>query len=552
MSSINTDWASNPQLEQALDDVHTRFLLNLPSSELATADRIFFQLEQAWWFYEDLICDTATCDISSMPRFSSLKPFAKLLFEFSPLFPNDQFAQMWSQFSDYKRKISTYGTILLNQEATHLILCQVWNGETWTLPAGKINQGESGIQAAARETFEETGFDPHCIFGETKEWTETDPQNITWKYPLPEGKSSLSYQEPTTGKRRTCYVCHGVPADFDFAPVARKEVSKVQWFPIDEDLPKKTFAVLPFMGKLRAWIRRNVHNNKSNSRPKSRPKSNDRDKSSGRDKSNGRTKPRDKRSNSSGRMISVPDDPLVDTGLATVGDKTRWTEEEMFKANEQLLGRTVDYDGNPHVFSEKGFNGVDPHAFRVVGGSFMNTSEGLSEKLMEDRKEKYQPLVNSNVDGATLTPFFSSDGETPWGDVVEEVKQAMHHSNSNKSPKKKTDGETPWGDVAEEVKRAMNNNNSNKSSKKKNKKSKQQSQSQDVGQALLAKLQSSSTTSAEPDALDVFTDAQITQKSQSQKLKYQKYQDDTKFIQDWVAKLPRPKHFRIDVDDILP
>jgi mRNA-decapping enzyme subunit 2 len=526
MSSTNTDWASNPQLEQALDDVHTRFLLNLPSSELATADRIFFQLEQAWWFYEDLICDAASCDISSMPRFSQLKPFAKLLFEFSPLFPNDQFAQMWSQFSDYKRKISTYGTILLNQEATHLILCQVWNGETWTLPAGKINQGESGIQAAARETFEETGFDPHCIFGETKEWTETAPQNITWKYPLPEGKSSLSYQEPNIGKRRTCYVCHGVPADFDFAPVSRKEVSKVQWFPIDEDLPKKTFAVLPFMGKLRAWIRRNVHNNKSNnksnSRPKSRPKSNGRDKSSGRDKSNGSTKPRDKRSNSSARMIRVPDDPLVDTCLATVGDKTRWTEEEMFKANEQLLGRTVDYDGNPHVFSEKGFNGVDPHAFRVVGGSFMNTSEGLSEKLMEDRKEKYQPLVNSNADGATLTPFFTSNGETPWGDVIEEAKQAT------------------------------NNNNSNKSSQKKNKKSKQQSQSQDLGQALLTKLQSSSTTPAEPDALDVFTDAQITQKSQSQKLKYKKYQDDTKFIQDWVTKLPRLKHFRINVDDILP
>jgi hypothetical protein len=73
-----------------------------------------------------------------------------------------------------------------------------------------------------------------------------------------------------------------------------------------------------------------------------------------------------------------------------------------------------------------------------------------------------------------------------------------------------------------------------------------------LGQALLTKLQSSSTTPAEPDALDVFTDAQITQKSQSQKLKYKKYQDDTKFIQDWVTKLPRLKHFRINVDDILP
>lgn len=33
----------------ALEDVHTRFVLNLPESELQTADRIFFQLEQAWY-----------------------------------------------------------------------------------------------------------------------------------------------------------------------------------------------------------------------------------------------------------------------------------------------------------------------------------------------------------------------------------------------------------------------------------------------------------------------------------------------------------------------
>ena len=32
---------------EALDDVHTRFILNLPESELETADRLMFQIEQA-------------------------------------------------------------------------------------------------------------------------------------------------------------------------------------------------------------------------------------------------------------------------------------------------------------------------------------------------------------------------------------------------------------------------------------------------------------------------------------------------------------------------
>jgi hypothetical protein len=41
------------QQEDALEDVHTRFILNLPDEELQSADRIFFQLEQSWWFYDD-------------------------------------------------------------------------------------------------------------------------------------------------------------------------------------------------------------------------------------------------------------------------------------------------------------------------------------------------------------------------------------------------------------------------------------------------------------------------------------------------------------------
>lgn len=42
--------------EDALDDVHSRFILNLPENELSSADRIFFQLEQAHWYYEVRNC----------------------------------------------------------------------------------------------------------------------------------------------------------------------------------------------------------------------------------------------------------------------------------------------------------------------------------------------------------------------------------------------------------------------------------------------------------------------------------------------------------------
>ena len=61
---------------------------------------------------------------------------------------------------------------LLDASATRIVLCRVWDSSTWTTPAGKINQHETGRDAAARETYEETGFDPHATSGATKEMRE--------------------------------------------------------------------------------------------------------------------------------------------------------------------------------------------------------------------------------------------------------------------------------------------------------------------------------------------------------------------------------------------
>ena len=46
-----------PTLDMALDDVEARFLFNLPESELKSLDRLFFQIEQAYWYYEDFKAD---------------------------------------------------------------------------------------------------------------------------------------------------------------------------------------------------------------------------------------------------------------------------------------------------------------------------------------------------------------------------------------------------------------------------------------------------------------------------------------------------------------
>jgi mRNA-decapping enzyme subunit 2 len=474
--------STNQAYLDALDDVHTRFILNLPPSELATPTRIFFQLEQAWWFYDDFICDNSDVDL---PRYKHMKPFSLAMFEYSFLLKPliGRFDEMYAEFSGYKRSISTYGTILLNEDATKIALCRNWNGKSWTLPGGKVNQNETGRDAAARETYEETGFDPYCERGICAKWRERrergeDVPEMTvvvededdvglvpyFESEAPTSSASsplmpwstlldvnkLSITENDTNKRRTCYVCRGVPESFPFEPVARKEVSEVKFYDIN-DLPNKTYAVLPFMGHLKKWIRndnkrRNRGNdNRSESRPGSRPKSRNKNQEERRAtpnrKERGESTPKqlptpkkEKRPNS--RPKSKPrsnsrevdhDDPLVTSALATPGESNRWTEEEMFAANERILGRKITYDGNPHQFAEKGFgieNGqrLDPHAFHVVGGHFMNSNNNMA-LAPPPRMEAMQPIMAKNRSSSgefpddeveEFTPFFSNAGKAPW------------------------------------------------------------------------------------------------------------------------------------------
>ena len=58
------------------------------------------------------------------------------------------------------------------------------------------------------------------------------------------------------GKSRTVYICKGVPTDFPFEPVARKEVGEVCFYDL-RDLPKNTHNVLPFMKGLKRWMKAN-------------------------------------------------------------------------------------------------------------------------------------------------------------------------------------------------------------------------------------------------------------------------------------------------------
>jgi mRNA-decapping enzyme subunit 2 len=552
----------NPDWLEALEEVHTRFILNLPATELETADRMMFQVEQAWWFYEDCICDEAP--EKNLPRFSNMKPFALRLFEYSPLLPDTaQFPSMWNAFSKYKRKISNYGCILLNEDCTKVVLCRVWNGKSYTFPSGKINQGEKAAEAAARETYEETGFDPHCMFGQANVLKQSG--EVTWKFPLRD-QDALVVQDPGGGKRRTNFVCRGVPEDFPFAPVARKEVSDIAWYPIDQ-LPKPNFAVHPFIGPLKRWIKRH-HKGNSNARqtPKRRDGSNNRDGSRSR-----RTPNKSRQNNSRTRVRGNVDSDLVQAGLAQEGDVSGWSEEDMFATNERLLGRKVTYDGNPHAF-EQGFGGQDPHAFRVVGEGFMNAT--VQSLASPPETSRLQPLFRKDHGNAEteydddLQPFFGADGVTPWGDVVADAVGDSSIATSKPSDIPVTGkGFIPAADTPVTTNAA--------------------------GSSILAMLQKTTTVvEATPplttksnttvdssmqirhrdgvmDESIFLTDAEITAKSQAQKTvalaeqdkvresRRRQYEADQAYLKEWVARLPKPPvtkyfgEFKLDADAII-
>jgi len=403
--------------EDALDDVHTRFILNLPAEELKSSDRMFFQLEQAFWFYDDFYCDSN----DALPRYSNLKPFALKIFRVSPLLqPNlKKFEFMWEEFCAYKRTISTFGTILLNAECNKALLCQSYNSKSWTFPAGKVNQNETGIQAAARETYEETGFDCVAHGLELRE------------------ENALVYVEEGTKKRRTCYVCVGVQEDFPFEPIARKEVGDIDWFEIGS-LPKKTFAVLPFIAHLRRWIKKRqkqaIRTARSASRSSASTPNKQRDRSSKKPRSNSknhserkssRKKNRDGSRSGSGIRGRVKEGDNVTTScLANVGDEDGWTEADMFLANENILGKKIEYNGNPHEFAE--LSKGDPHRFHVVGGEYLNTPNHAKASIVSPPKPTdLQPLLcsrqhDSDSSGRELEPFFSVDGSDPWGEMLQQ------------------------------------------------------------------------------------------------------------------------------------
>jgi 8-oxo-dGTP pyrophosphatase MutT (NUDIX family) len=218
----------------------------LPAEERSSFERLGFQVEQAFWFYDDFYRVQYP---RGLPRLT-LRAFGERLLQRHPQLlgslvrPGTSFDDLYERFMAYKLSIPVCGAIILNPDLTKCLMVKGWSSRaSWGFPKGKIGKDEEAAACAVREVFEETGFDiGDCI--EQDEFIE-----------------AASYGGASAAPVATrLFIITGVSEDTIFQPQTRKEISKIAWHPIAA-LPLKQhsgpyFNVVQFTRKLRSWIQR--------------------------------------------------------------------------------------------------------------------------------------------------------------------------------------------------------------------------------------------------------------------------------------------------------
>ncbi|KAF8140269.1 Dcp2, box A domain-containing protein [Boletus edulis] len=223
--------------DEVLEDLSSRFLLNLPDEEISSLERICFQVEQAHWFYEDFVRE-------QNPKFPSLplKKFSEMLFHACPLLHqwSHDHEQAFNTFMQYKTRVPVCGAIMLNETWEKCILVKGWKSSSgWGFPKGKINEHEPPHECAIREVLEETGYN---LAG------QINPADVI----------EMSIKEQLI----SLFIVPGIPEDFPFKTRTRKEISRIEWFRLTDlptwkrnrAAPGKFYLISPFIAALKGFI----------------------------------------------------------------------------------------------------------------------------------------------------------------------------------------------------------------------------------------------------------------------------------------------------------
>ncbi|KAK4487511.1 hypothetical protein RD792_005844 [Penstemon davidsonii] len=194
--------------QELLDDLCSRFVLNVPKEDQQSFERILFLVEYAHWFYEDN-------SVENNPSLKSLtlKEFTSLLFNNCDVLKPyvAHIDDIFKDFTSYKVRVPVTGAIILDETYERVL--------------------------------EETGFDVSKLLNKEE------------------------YIEMIFGQQRVrLYIVAGVKDDTSFAPQTKKEISEIAWQRLDEiqtanfDVISrgitglKLYMVAPFLKSLQSWI----------------------------------------------------------------------------------------------------------------------------------------------------------------------------------------------------------------------------------------------------------------------------------------------------------
>ncbi|XP_063829757.1 m7GpppN-mRNA hydrolase [Ostrinia nubilalis] len=228
-----------------LDDLCSRFIINLPPEDRGNLVRICFQIELAHWFYLDYYCTDETTKLNPC----GIREFAAHIFQHVPQLREhvSSLDAVLDNWREYKLKVPTYGAILLDTDLTHVLLVQsYWTKASWGFPKGKVNEDEEPWKCAAREVLEETGFDISKLINKNDYIEAIIHDQIV-----------------------RLYLIGYIPRETKFQPRTRNEIKACEWFPL-ADLPSNKkdmtpkvkmgvspnafFMVLPFVKRMRRWV----------------------------------------------------------------------------------------------------------------------------------------------------------------------------------------------------------------------------------------------------------------------------------------------------------